>query len=622
MMLHKAPTLQPLLLAFLFIGISTRAAASPNGQFRIDYTVAVSSPETNLFHVTAELKNIRQAHLDLSLPTWGPGFYTMRNYAKHILRFRITDAKGASVPYTRMRKQTWSVDTRHLNQVAVEFDYRADTLAGTAYVPQLNEATIAKDFAFFTGVQLFLMADGHRDAASAVHFVFPTEWKIISALKETSDARTFTALDYDTLVDAPTLMGRFDVSRFMVEGKPHYLAATPAGAFSEGSAKKLTDMFAEVATSESAIFGSLPYEKYIYFYFILPPEESTGEGGALEHLNSHVAFVPAGDFPMEPVAWTAAHEFFHLWNVKRIRPIEMWPYDYQRENESPLLWVSEGFSNYYANRTLLRLGLNSQKRFLDRLAGAIRDVETSPARSYDSPAEASVLDCLPEKVFGPDYYRQGQNLAGLLDLSIRNDTHGKASLDDVMRSLFRECYQRGKGFSTEDMIGIVNHLTKRDYHDFYRRYVWGVEVPPYDTIYGYAGYRVNKTIRKLPRLGFGVERGSRVVTSVATGSPAAEAGLLIGDVITAIDGQEPNSQSVVAKMNSTELIGKTIKLAIRRASEEQGVLLKVGSRDGGYNYDLLELPGPTAEQLTIRANWLNVPNQNQRGPSDPRAEAR
>lgn len=618
MMLRKTPSLQQLLLVFLFIGIDADAAISPNRQFHIDYTVEVSNRETNLFHVTAVVKNIRQARLDLSLPAWGPGFYTMRNYAKHMLRFKITDAKGVPVPYTRVRKQTWSIDTRKLNQVTVEFDYRADTLAGALDVPQLNEATIAKDFAYFTGVQLFLMAEGHRMRPSNVNFIFPAEWRMISALKETSNPTTFTAPDYDTLADAPTLMGHFDVTRFEVEGKPHYFAATPAGAFSNENAKKLTDVLGKVAVSESAMFGGLPYEKYVYFYFILPPGEMISEGGALEHLNSSTAFVPAGDFSMEPVAWTAAHEFFHLWNVKRIRPVEMWPYDYQRENETPLLWVCEGFSNYYAIRTLYRLGLNSEQRFLDRIARAITSVETSAARAYISPAEASVSDVLPGKVFGTDYYMQGQNLGALLDLSIRHDTQGKSSLDDVMRGLYREFYQRGKGFSTEDMIRIINRITERDYHDFFRRYVWGIEVPNYDTIFGYAGYRVEKTTQKRPSAGFSFERGGRV-TIVPPGSSAAEAGLLVGDVITAIDGEELNKSSL-----GIERIGKTIKWTIKRAGEERDIMLKLGSRelDGREVYRIVELSRPTADQLKIREGWLSVSSQSHPGPTDQQVKAR
>ncbi|MSU64445.1 MAG: M61 family peptidase [Pedosphaera sp.] len=462
------------------------------------------------------------------------------------------------------------------------------------------------------------MPEGHRKSASTVHFVFPAEWNIISALKETSDPGTFTAPDYDTLVDAPALMGHFDVTRFEVEGKPHYFAATPVGAFSTENAKKLTDVLGKAAVSESAIFGGLPYDKYVYFYFILPAEEKTGEGGALEHLNSHVAFVPAGDFPMEPVAWTAAHEFFHLWNVKRIRPVEMWPYDYRRENATPLLWVSEGFSNYYANRTLLAIGLNSEKRFLERIARTITMVETSDARAYISPAEASISDWVPNKVFPTDYYMQGQNLGALLDLSIRHDTRGKSSLDDVMRGLFREFYQRGKGFSTEDMIGLINRLTRRDYHDFYRRYVSGVEAPPYDTIYGYAGYRVEKTTRRLPvPLGFSGRFGEHgvSVTNIVERSPAAEGGLLVGDVITKRNGQEMKPGMKLIPGTNT-----TVKLTIERAGQERELSLTIGPPRELAVWTVVELPKPTSEQLKIREGWLKGSNQSR--PRLPGFEAR
>src|SRR5262249_55245911 len=154
-------------------------------------------------------------------------------------------------------------------------------------------------------------------------------------------------------LDSPTEMGNFDVTNFEVDGKPHYLVTNPAGIFSQEKATRFTDMLAKIAKTDGAIFGGLPYEKYIYFYFFTRAESNAG--GALEHNNSFVAFAPAGQSATpEFIVGTAAHEFFHLWNVKRIRPLEMWPYDYSRENETPLLWVSEGFTNYYGNLALYR----------------------------------------------------------------------------------------------------------------------------------------------------------------------------------------------------------------------------------------------------------------------------
>ena len=595
-MQRKSLKLYLLYFSFILILTGSSSVAGQDNQFRINYTVEVKDTAAQLFHVTANIKNINQDRLDLSLPTWTPGWYTVENYAKNILRFKITDEKGALLPHTMKRKQTWSVDTKGRNQIKAEFDYRADTLA-------LNQAKITKDFAFFTGVQLFLLAEGHRESPSTVRFIIPQGWKIISALNETIDPLTFSAPDYDTLVDAPTQLGRYDLWRFEVEGKPHYFVSTPAAAFSSDKAQKFVSMLAKVFAAQSAIFGGLPYDKYVCFYFFAQPESNAG--GALEHLNSFVSFAPPGHIAQpENLIGTASHEFFHLWNVKRIRPTEMWPYDYSRENETPLLWVSEGFTNYYGNIGVYRAGIINKKAFLDRVGEAISGVESNEARAYISPAASSVSTWLgydTPVAFGISYYTQGQNLGALLDLSIRHDTAGQASLDDVMRALYKEYYRQGKGFSTEDMIGIINRLTERDYHDFYRRYVWGIEVPPYDTIFGYAGYRVEKTAHKVPVMGIdgrGGAEGIRV-TGIPPGSPAAGAGLVVGDVITKINGQEPRA----LPMNN--LVGKMVKVTIKREGVNKEVLMKIGSRDE-VGYNLVELPRPLADQLKVREGWLKV----------------
>lgn len=492
-----------LLLAAL-ICVHSTAVAQRREALHVDYTVSVANVEEQLFHVTTDIKNINEPRLDLALPTWTPGWYTVENYFKNVLRFKITDSKGNRIEPQMIRKQTWRVDTKGLDSIRVEFDYHANVLA-------LNQAKIAPDFAFFTGTELFLEALGRRASPSTVRFELPEGWKIISALKETSDPMTFTAPDYDTLVDCPTEMGKFDVTEFRVEGKPHYLVTTPANALAKDKAAQFGEMLGKVASVQSAIFGGLPYEKYVYFYFFARAESNAG--GALEHLNSHVSFArfPAPDF----MIGTASHEFFHLWNVKRIRPAEMWPYDYSRENETPLLWVSEGFTNYYGSLALYRAGLRTREQFLRNVEGAINGVEGDEARSYISPANSSVSTWVgydTPVAFGISYYTQGQNLGALLDLSILHDTNGASRLDDVMRSLYRDFYQKGRGFTTEDMVGIINRLTKRDYHDFYRRYVSGVEVPPYDTILGYAGYKARDESRQSPTIGVELDRTSQVGT--------------------------------------------------------------------------------------------------------------
>jgi predicted metalloprotease with PDZ domain len=587
---HRTPFL--VLFVILFVGF--QAVQAQRNALQIDYTVTLSNTAAQQFHVTTDIKNINQPRLDLSLPTWTPGWYTVENYLKNVLRFRITDANGKDLPHTMSKKQTWNVDTRGIREIKIDYDYRATVLA-------LNQAKITKDYAFFTGIELFLQAEGHRDEPSTVHFALPAGWKIATALKDTNDPTTFTAANYDVLVDAPVEMGNFDVTSFTVEGKPHYFVANPAGTFNAEKSKRFTDMLAKVAQADSAMFGGLPYEKYVYFYFFAPPESNAS--GALEHLNSFVSFAASGDVATpEMIIGTAAHEFFHLWNVKRIRPAEMWPYDYSRENETPLLWVSEGFTNYYGLRARYRAGLLNEKDFIASTANAASGVENTEARAYISPAESSVSTWVgydSPTAFGISYYTQGQNLGALLDLSIRNDTDGRSNLDDVMRALFNDFYKRGRGFTTEDMISIINRLTKKDYHDFYRRYVFGTDVPDYDKIFGYAGYKLDKKTQQAPVFGFGVRNrsGGLTVLSIDPDSPAALAGLKIGDVITKINGEDARRTAF------EELAGKTIKLSVRHGAQDEDLTMNVGSREFTA-YSMSELPSPDAKQIRIRESWL------------------
>ena len=587
----------PLAVAILLL--SPTALAQKRDTFRIDYTVSIASVEDQIFHITTDVKNINEPQLELSLPTWTPGWYTVENYFKNVLRFKITDAKGNRLHSEMIRKQTWRVETKGLVSIRIEFDYKASVLA-------LNQAKITSDFAFFTGTELFLEAARHRTSPSTIRFELPPEWKIVSALKQTSDPMTFAAPDYDTLVDAPTEMGKFDLTEFQVEGKPHYLVTTPVGALAKEKAQQFTEMLAKVANAQSLIFGGLPYEKYVYFYFFARPESNAS--GALEHLNSHVsfAFSPNPEF----MIGTASHEYFHLWNVKRIRPAEMWPYDYSRENETPLLWVSEGFTNYYGSVALYRAGLRTRQQFVQSVEGAINGVESNEARAYISPADSSVSTWAgydTPVAFGISYYTQGQNLGALLDLSILHDTNGASRLDDLMRMLYRDFYQKGKGFTTEDMIGIVNRLTSRNYRDFYRKYVSGVEVPPYDTILGYAGYQSQTTSRKSGTIGVGLDRSSEGIriTRVVAGGQAAKAGVRVGDLVLSIDGVDlrKDPQAFIAKVS--EKIGQTAKLSLKRGAQEITSDVEVGSRSDSI-YKIVELPNPSPDQIKIREAWLKT----------------
>lgn len=591
--------------------------------FRAEYTVEVKDTAGHLFHVTATFSNLRQPYLDLALPVWTPGVYTTENYALNVLRFTVRDGSGARLRAPKIQESTWRIESPGTNRVTAEFDYVATN-------PAWNRAGITSQYAFFTGTQLFLEPVDHREAPSTVRFLVPTGWGIASALRETTDSSVFTAANYDELVDAPTVMGSFDRVRFEVEGKSHFVVTIPAGGYSADNVAAFVQMLPKIIRTQRAIFGSLPYDTYVFFYFSPTAEFA---GGNLEHSNSSVYH--GGDTLDESHLVGVAHEFFHLWNVKRIRPAEMWPYDYSRLNTGPSLWVSEGITSYYEQLTVYRAGVlaggvsptegtgleaspmasgasvDAETTFLRDLAFRISGAESNPERQYISPSDASFS-------WGGFAYSMGEVLGALLDLSILHDTQGRRGLDDVMRALHTKHYEKGRGFTPNDLIRIVSTTAGRNYADFFRRYVTGVRVPPYDSIFAYAGYRLSLSSRKLGVLGVharSTAQGRYVYLMAGKSSPDALASIRVGDVILSVDGvpihQVPLTNQFGQNWIGGRFLGKAgerVVLKILRNGKEQDIAVTLGTRDE-VNFRIQNDSAATKDQLALRRAWLNgVPN--------------
>ncbi len=576
--------------------LSAPAAFAQGDRLGVEYTVEVKDKTERLFHVTTHLRNIRQPRLALSLPVWTPGWYTIENYAKNILRFTVTDARGQRLPHRMSRKQTWDVETKGLNEIRIDFDYRADVLG-------LNQAKIADDFAFFTGTQLFLEPVGHRAAPSTVRFRVPAGWKIVSALNETKDPHVFTSPDYDALVDAPTEMGNFDVTRFEVEGKPHYFVATPAGAFNAEKSRQFTAMFDKFARAQGAIFGGLPYEKYVAFYFFMPAESNAARRGRARELLRRLRPARRGRH--------AGHDPRHR-RARVLPPLERQALPPRRDVALRLL-ARAGVA--------APLGLRGLHELLhQRLAPALgpahaarsfwsRSRTPSPSTSPTRRAPTSRPPTPPPRrgsattrrsPSASPTTRRGRTSARCSTSRSATTPQGRASLDDVMRALYRDFYLRGRGFTADDLLAVIKRVAGRDYTDFFRRHVFGVEVPPYDRILGHAGYRVEKVTRKTPHLGVLNARpaqGGLELVRLEPNSPATRAGLAPGDVILKIDGAD------FFTFNLGESAGKTVTLRYKRAGEEKETKLDIGALDETA-YRIVELPNPSAEQLKIRAGWM------------------
>lgn len=566
-------------------------------------------PASRSFHVTAVFPTMGQQSLDVSLPVWTPGVYAAENYAEQITNLTARDAAGAARQVSTVRFSTWRIDTAGSDRITVAFDYAARSSPGW------NRAAVTNRFAFFTGTELFLEAVGLRGTKATVRFVVPPGWKIASQLRETADPLVYDADDYDALADAPTVLGSFDAVQFELDGKRHDFVTVPAGSYDPQNVTWFVGRAAEVMRTQRDLFGSLPYDKYVFFYF----SPVTGyTGGNLEHASSSIYSGP--DVLGELDLGSVTHEFFHLWNVKRIRPAEMWPYDYSRVPTVPTLWVSEGITTYYERLTLYRAGIahvslpsegagadgarlrpgyDPESAFLADLAFRVTGVETNPQRLPAT--DASVA------------YGKGYVLGALLDVSIRYDTAGARGLDDVMRTLYAQHYLKGSGFTAADVLRIVSATAGRDYSDFFNRYVTGVEIPPYDLIFGRAGYRLLRSTR-----GFGVlaiaanstPEGRRIYRLADPKGPAALAGLRVGDVILAVDGV-PIHQVPLANLFGQNWIGgrfvgragERVILRVRRDGTNQDVPVTLGTRNES-TIAIEPMRDATAEQLSVRRAWL------------------
>ncbi len=591
------------LILLLFNGPNRPTTRAAPQALRIDYAVKVADLNQRTFHIRAEVKNIHQPILDLSLPTWTPGWYTIEDYAKNFLHFTATLADGRALPWTKTFKHTWRFDTHAIDRFTVDFDYLANTL-------ELNQCEITSRHAFFNGTAFFLFAEGHLNSPSTVRIEKPEGWEIVTALDPSLEPGTFAADNYHTLVDSPTLIGLFDRERFETSGSMHEVVFDPQGATTPGSRADFVGQVRKIVDAEAAIFGGLPYRRYVFFYFFSHAGGSAS--GGLEHANSHVGIVgPEAARSLTNLKGLVAHEFFHAWNVKRIRPAEMWPYNYIHEPYTPSLWVSEGFTDYYTHIALRRAGLEAAEVFLLAQAREIAALQQNDARRYISAAQASIDTWLgydSPQAFTISYYTKGHLLGLLLDLSIRKDTAGVAGLDDVMRSLYKEFYLQGRGFTVDDLVRVINRVSHRDYKDFFNRFVSATEELPYDQYLGYAGYNLSATVRTRPSLGMETDRrsdGSIVLTGFAPNSPAQRAGLLVGDRLVQVGDIKVENTNWTLQFRDTyaDRIGQKIRLSIVREGKEMNYDMEVASRSD-QQYALKSVDSPTETQLKIREAWL------------------
>ena len=582
----------------------------------IEFTVSMPQPHTHLLEVEMRVRNASTpAQTDLVMPVWTPGSYLVREFARHVQDFEAKGAAGRALAWSKVNKNTWRVETGGQRDWRATYRVYANEL--TVRTSELNDR-----HAFWNNTALLMHIDGQLGVPSTLRVVPFKDWKVATGLQPLAGERnTFIAPNFDVLYDSPVIASDFKTLSFEVRGTPHRIIIDGDQAGSNIDPERLRRDTQKVVEATIALMGDVPYRDYTFILLLRP-----GGGGGLEHLNSTALIANPFGFRSEAsyvnFLSLVAHEFFHLWNVKRIRPDALGPFDYTKENYTRLLWVAEGLTSYYEDILLRRAGLISDKEALERMARNIQGVQNVPGRLAMSVEEASFDAWI--KYYRQDensinsqisYYDKGNVVGLLLDLRIRALSNGARSLDDVMRYLYTEHAKRGRNFSPADFQRAAEIAAGQSMDDFFSRYVRGRDELDYNAALATAGLRLDTTgappdaAKPAPqRTHLGatlVQDGDRlIVRNVPAGTPAYEQGLNANDQIIAIDGVRASLSFLNARLDEKRP-GDTVSLSVFRFDELRNFSVKLAGRVEAP-YRIVPVANPSDEQKKIYQSWLGA----------------
>ena len=569
------------------------------GQTSIHYSVSLKSSERHLVQVTMEIPAGPTSH-ELQLPVWN-ALYQVRDFSQCMNWIRAHDSSGRVLPLTQLTQSRWRISGAE-NGARVEYEMFSDD-AGP-YGAQLNS-----HHAFFNLAEILLYAEDARQGRIQIEFPdLPERWKIATPLEMQNGA--YHAKNYDQLVDSPVEIGMFEEADFSSECGTYRVVLDPANDSEKASAAlpKIVPSIQRMVAAATTWMDDCPFQDYMFIY-----HTAESGGGGMEHAFGTAITLPAKDFDsnLNRFNGITAHEFFHLWNVKRIRPQSLEPIDYTKENFTPALWFSEGVDSTVGEYIQLRAGLLDERHYLDHLGQEITELENRPAHLTQS-VEQSSLDAwlekypyygLPERSIS--YYNKGELLGMLLDLAMRDASHDQSSLRDLFRWMNQHYAKQGKFFGDTDAVrGAAETVSHADLREFFQKYVTGIEEIPWDSFFAQAGLHVVKLQAMFADPGFeAVQKFGQppIVVQVRPQSEAERAGLKSGDALLQINGQPAGRlfETQIANLGP----GTRLHLLVRRDAAQYQIQWKLGSREQTI-FQLRDLPSLTPQQKARRAAWL------------------
>jgi predicted metalloprotease with PDZ domain len=548
-------------------------------------------PDTHYFHVTFRADGLKGEFQDFKMPAWSPGYYRVLDYARNVAHFRAVDGAGRELPWEKVTRNTWRVVSGNAPAVVLDYDVFSNTTFGV-------QNFLAPSRGYISPAGMFVHPAGLLHHPVTVSIQKPDGWAHISSGLDpvAGRANTFSATDFDTLYDCPILLGNQEVLQFDVDGRPHRVVIENV-ADSVDRTRMLSDLKRMV---EAAIqmMGDVPYRHYTFLMM------GTGNGG-IEHLNSaSISFNGKSlETPEGYLRWLSyvAHEYFHNFNVKRIRPLALGPFDYDGENLTNMLWVSEGLSVYYQDLLLVRAGLMTRQQYLEKMQGAIARFENATGHHYQSATDSSWSTWGTSGV-GNDrnttisYYDNGGMLGAMLDLAIRTSSGNRKSLDDAMRSLYRVYYkEKGRGFTDAEFRAACESAAGGSLDEVFS-YAATTKDPDYAKYFALAGLELTYTSEPAAGASLGVNAQTVDGKLIVVSSGNAE--LKAGDQILEIEGTKATPKAL-ADLLAARKAGDRVKLKLARGEVQAAV-----AANEKRTYAIQPAAAPSKAQSTILEDWL------------------
>lgn len=577
-------------------------AQSKTNTPEIEYMLSMEQPQTHYFEVTMKVSNFdaktkQNGFIDFKMAVWTPGSYLIREYAKNVEGFKATGENG-NLKSDKINKNTWRVRLQNnTNQVSVSYKVYANELT-------VRTSFIDDSHGYLNPASVLVYVNDWKYVPSKVVIKPYKNWTTVSTALPEVAKNTFLAENLDVLIDSPIEIGTQKILTFDLKGIPHKISMYGEAKYDE---QKVVNDFKKVCETAMSVIGEHPCKNYTFLIHNL-----NRGGGGLEHLNSTTCQTSRSSYENEKayqgLLSLIAHEYFHLWNVKRIRPKALGPFDYENENYTHLLWLSEGCTSFYQNYILRRAGFMTPEDFTANFAKEISLIENQPGNKVQSATESSWDAWI--KYYRPNensknstvsYYDKGSVLGGVLNLLILQNTNGKKNFDDVLRLVYQKYYkEQQRGFTDEELQKAVETVAGIPMNDFFQKYIFGTETLPYSEILKAVGMQIvdQNAANNDPYLGVEMRNGK--IGAVLRDSPAYVDGLNVDDEILSVDGSKPEDLN---KVMQSKKVGDTVSIKVKRDGLEKTFTLNL-TRNQMKAYKIEALPNQTPEQLALYKKWL------------------